>query len=91
MKGSGANLEKALTKVVKESYAANKQVVFGGDNYSEAWHKEAEKRGLANLRSTPDALPWLVDKAPSRCSRSTRCSPSASWSPATRCSPSSTR
>ncbi len=39
MKGPGANLEKALTKVVKESYAANKQVVFGGDNYSEAWHK----------------------------------------------------
>ncbi len=62
MKGSGANLEKALTKVVKESYAANKQVVFGGDNYSESWHKEAEKRGLYNLRSTPDALPWLVDK-----------------------------
>ena len=46
MKGSGANLEKALTKVVKESYAANKRIVFGGDNYSEAWHKEAEKRGL---------------------------------------------
>jgi glutamine synthetase len=62
MKGSGANLEKALTKVVKESYAANKQIVFGGDNYAEAWHKEAEKRGLYNLRSTPDALPWLVDK-----------------------------
>ncbi len=62
MKGSGANLEKALTKVVKESYAANKQVVFGGDNYSESWHKEAEKRGLYNLRSTPDALPWLVDR-----------------------------
>jgi glutamine synthetase len=62
MKGSGANLEKALTKVVKESYAANKRIVFGGDNYSEEWHKEAEKRGLYNLRSTPDALPWLVDK-----------------------------
>jgi glutamine synthetase len=62
LKGSGANLEKALTKVVKESYAANKQIVFGGDNYAESWHKEAEKRGLYNLRSTPDALPWLVDK-----------------------------
>ncbi len=62
LKGSGANLEKAVAKVVKESYAANKQVVFGGDNYSEAWHKEAEKRGLYNLRSTPDALPWLVEK-----------------------------
>jgi glutamine synthetase len=62
MKGSGANLEKALTKVVKDSYAANKQIVFGGDNYSEAWHKEAEKRGLYNLRTTPEALPWLIDK-----------------------------
>jgi glutamine synthetase len=62
MKGSGVNLEKALTKVVKDSYAANKQIVFGGDNYAESWHKEAEKRGLYNLRSTPDALPWLVDK-----------------------------
>jgi glutamine synthetase len=62
LKASGANLEKAVTKVVKESYAANKRVVFGGDNYSDAWHKEAEKRGLYNLRSTPEALPWLVEK-----------------------------
>ncbi len=62
LKGSGANLEKALAKVVKESYAANKRVIFDGDNYSEAWHAEAEKRGLYNLRTTPDALPWLVEK-----------------------------
>jgi glutamine synthetase len=62
LKASGATLEKAVAKVVKESWTANKQVVFGGDNYSEEWHKEAEKRGLTNLRTTPDALPWLVDK-----------------------------
>jgi glutamine synthetase len=62
LKASGATLEKAVAKVVKEIWVANKQVVFGGDNYSEAWHAEAEKRGLANLRTTPDALPWLVDK-----------------------------
>ena len=62
LKGSSGNLEKALAKVVKDSYAANKQVVFGGDNYSPEWHAEAEKRGLYNLRTTPDALPWLVDK-----------------------------
>ncbi len=62
LKGSGATLEKAVTSVVKDVWAANKQVVFDGDGYSEAWHKEAEKRGLANLRTTPDALPWLVDK-----------------------------
>ena len=51
-----------MAKVVRESWRENKQVVFGGDNYSEEWHAEAEKRGLYNLRSTPDALPWLVDK-----------------------------
>jgi glutamine synthetase len=62
LKASGATLEKAVTKVVKEVWSANKQVVFDGDGYSEEWHKEAEKRGLENLRTTPDALPWLVDK-----------------------------
>jgi glutamine synthetase len=62
LKRSGATLEKAVTSVVKDVWAANKQVVFDGDGYSEAWHKEAEKRGLANLRTTPDALPWIVEK-----------------------------
>ncbi|HEY3959444.1 MAG TPA: glutamine synthetase III [Solirubrobacteraceae bacterium] len=62
LKGSGATLEKAVAKVVKDAWTANKQVVFDGDGYSEAWHAEAEKRGLFNLRTTPDALPWLVDK-----------------------------
>ncbi len=62
LKGSSTNLEKAVTKIVKESWAANKRIVFDGDNYSDAWHKEAEKRGLYNLRTTPDALPWLVEK-----------------------------
>jgi glutamine synthetase len=60
---SGATLEKAILKVVGDSYSAHSRIVFNGDNYSESWHKEAEKRGLANLRSTPDALPWLVEKS----------------------------
>ncbi|MGH2873325.1 MAG: glutamine synthetase type III, partial [Solirubrobacteraceae bacterium] len=71
LKKSGAtpNLEKALTAVVKESWAANKQIVFGGDNYSEEWHAEAQRRGLLNLRATPDALPYLlVDETVSACS-----------------------
>ena len=62
MKRSGATLEKAVTSVVKDAWAANKQIVFDGDNYAPEWHKEAEKRGLANLRTTPDALPYLLDK-----------------------------
>jgi glutamine synthetase len=63
LKGSGATLEKAVTAVVKGAWAENKQVVFDGDGYSDAWHKEAEKRGLANLKTTPDALPWIVEKS----------------------------
>jgi glutamine synthetase len=47
--------------ILQRSYAGNKQVVFGGDNYSEEWHAEAEQRGLLNLRQTPDALPYLVN------------------------------
>ncbi len=63
LKGSSANLEKAVAKVVRDSYAANKRIIFDGDNYAPEWHAEAEKRGLYNLRSTPEALPWLVDKS----------------------------
>jgi glutamine synthetase len=62
LKSSNATLEKAVASVVKESWKANKQVIFDGDGYSEAWHKEAAKRGLLNLRTTPEALPWLVEK-----------------------------
>ncbi len=57
---AGADLETALRPILQRSYAANKQIVFGGDNYSEEWHAEAEERGLLNLRATPDALPYLV-------------------------------
>jgi glutamine synthetase len=56
----GKSIEEAVKAVVKESYSANKQIVFGGDNYDEAWHAEAEKRGLKNLKTTPDALPEVT-------------------------------
>jgi glutamine synthetase len=56
----GADLEDALRPILQRSYAANRQIVFGGDNYSEEWHAEAETRGLLNLRATPDALPYLI-------------------------------
>jgi glutamine synthetase len=56
----GADVAEAVVEVVKESYSANKQVCFGGDNYDEAWHAEAEQRGLKNLKTTPDALPEVL-------------------------------
>jgi glutamine synthetase len=56
-----ADLPTAVTEVVKDAYVANKQICFDGDNYDEAWHKEAEEeRGLKNLRTTPDALPEVL-------------------------------
>jgi glutamine synthetase len=54
------DLADAVAEVVRDSYTQNKQIVFGGDNYDEAWHAEAEKRGLKNLRTTPDALPEIL-------------------------------
>jgi glutamine synthetase len=59
----GKSVEEALPGVLQESYKANGQVVFEGDNYSEEWHAEAERRGLLNLRTTPDALPQLLEKS----------------------------
>ncbi|MGB9184843.1 MAG: glutamine synthetase III [Solirubrobacteraceae bacterium] len=56
----GTELEAALRPILQRSYAANKPIVFGGDNYSEDWHTTAEQRGLLNLRTTPDALPYLI-------------------------------
>ncbi len=51
-------VQKLLQKIMKEHDA----IIFNGDGYSEAWHKEAKKRGLPNLRTTPEALPMLSSK-----------------------------
>ncbi len=60
--GGGMDVAEAVIEVVKESYTANKQVIFDGDNYDEAWHAEAEQRGLKNLHTTPDALPEVLSE-----------------------------
>jgi glutamine synthetase len=51
---------KLIKKLLKSSY---KKIVFNGDGYSEEWVKEAEQRGLPNLRTTADALAVLKDTA----------------------------
>ncbi len=60
---AGKDLGEAIAAVAKEAYDANKVVCFGGDNYAEEWHAEAEQRGLKNLRTTPDALPEVLADA----------------------------
>jgi glutamine synthetase len=63
--GKNASAEKLQTVVkslLKELVTQHKRVVFDGDNYSEKWHKEAEKRGLPHLRTTADALAVFHNK-----------------------------
>lgn len=56
----GLDLNLAILTVLKEVMVEHGAVVFGGNGYSEEWHKMAvEERGLANLRTTADALPTL--------------------------------
>ena len=53
----------AAHAILKKTFADHKKVLFTGDNYSEAWHKEAAKRGLPILRDTVDALPAVSSKS----------------------------
>jgi glutamine synthetase len=52
-------LEQSVKSLLKDEIKAHKRVIFNGDNYSEEWHKEAEKRGLPNLKNSAEALPML--------------------------------
>ena len=54
-------IDEALRETIAEAYRGHKAIVFNGDGYSDAWHDEAEARGLLNLKTTPDALAVLTD------------------------------
>jgi len=58
--GDPAKLNAAVQSVIQAIMKEHDAVVFNGDGYSEDWHKEAEKRGLPNLKTTPEALPVLT-------------------------------
>ncbi len=53
-----AELQKLIKKTIKE----HKRIIFNGDGYSAEWEKEAAKRGLLNLKTTPEALPTFISK-----------------------------
>jgi glutamine synthetase len=59
---SGKDFNKSLQGILSEIIKQHKRVVFNGDGYSEAWHAEAEKRGLPNFKSTTDSVPSLISK-----------------------------
>ncbi len=56
------NFEQAVKNLIKEEYLNHKRIVFNGNNYSSEWVVEANKRGLLNLASTPEALSYFDRK-----------------------------
>ena len=56
-------MEHAVHELIKRAIRKHKRVIFNGNGYTDEWIEEAEKRGLYNLKSTPDALPmWINEK-----------------------------
>ena len=56
------DFNRELRHLLKETIRNHKRIIFNGNNYSEDWVKEAEKRGLPNARTTVDALPAFIKK-----------------------------
>ena len=55
-----ADFSSALNDLIRRTIAGHKRIIFNGNNYSDEWEQEAKRRGLLNLRSTPDALPSFI-------------------------------
>lgn len=58
---NSSNFDEDLNTLIKNTIKSHKKIIFNGNNYSNDWVKEAEKRGLLNLKTTPDALPSFVN------------------------------
>ena len=56
------NIDTAVHELLKKTIIDHKRVIFNGNGYTDEWIEEAEKRGLYNLVSTPDALPHFIDE-----------------------------
>ena len=54
------NFDEDLNTLIKNTIRDHKRIIFNGNNYSDDWIEEAEKRGLLNLKTTPDALPYFI-------------------------------
>ncbi len=61
----------ALNKLIRRTIREHKRIIFNGNNYTDEWVEEAERRGLLNLRTTPEALPLFAAEKTSACSPST--------------------
>ena len=56
------DFKKALNELIRRTISEHKRIIFNGNNYSDEWVSEAERRGLLNLKSSAEALPYLVSE-----------------------------
>ena len=59
---TATNLEEAMTTLIRRELEAHRRIIFNGNGYSKEWEEEAARRGLQNLRSTPEALAHYTDE-----------------------------
>ena len=57
-----SDLDTAVKALIKKTFTEHQAIIFNGDNYAEEWVVEAEKRGLLNLKSLPEAVAHFIDK-----------------------------
>ncbi len=56
------DFESAIQSLIKRVIKEHKRIIFNGNGYDDAWIEEAENRGLLNLKTTPDCLPYMLHK-----------------------------
>ena len=56
------NKDAAIAKVIKDTFKAHRRILFDGNGYSEEWEKEAERRGLRNLKTSVDAYEAFMEQ-----------------------------
>lgn len=59
---TGENLDSAIHELLKDTFKKHERIIFNGNGYTDEWLAEAEKRGLPNFKSTPEALPHFIDE-----------------------------
>jgi glutamine synthetase len=59
---NGEDFKNNLSRIIKDAIKDHKRIIFNGNNYSDEWTKESEKRGLSNLKTTVEALTKLIDE-----------------------------
>ncbi len=62
IENSKEDISDALHTLIVKTIKEHKRILFNGNGYDDAWIKEAEGRGLSNLKTTPDAIPHFIDE-----------------------------